>query len=71
MKQRFDLLAGITWLIIHVHQLIVTLCACAQQGLSDRFVSSLSVDTKISSLSTEGLVEGLVQDRIQKIIAST
>ena len=53
---------------------LIAPCACAQQGLSDPFVSRLSVDPKISSLSSEGLVEDLVRDRsirIQKIIVST
>ena len=47
---------------------LVTPCTCAQQGQSARFVH-LS-----SSLSSEGHVEGLVQNRsvrIQKILAST
>ena len=57
------------------YSLIPRPCTCAQQGLSDQFVSvHLSVDTKISSLSCEGLVESLVRDRsvrIQKILVST
>ena len=49
---------------------LITLCTCTQQGLSDDCVLSvcLSVDTKISSLSSEGLVEGLVQDRSLRIL---
>ena len=49
----------------------ITLCACAQQGLSDRFVSRLSMETNISSLSSEGLVEGLVQNRSVRILVPT
>ena len=55
-----------TGMVYILQKLMITPCACAQQGLSDRFVSRLSVclsvDTKISSLSSEGLVEGLVSE---------
>ena len=41
---------------------IITPCACAQQGQSDRFVHLSACPWSSWSFSNEGLVEGLVQN---------